>query len=102
MGDTGSMFLGFVVAAVGISLTQDRVHPVPPWVPIVALGLPLIDTAWAIVRRTARGEAFFVADRGHVHHQLLRRGLSQRDAMLILTAVSAGFAVIAVLLAQVD
>ena len=102
MGDTGSMFLGFLVAAVGISLTQDRVHPVPPWVPIVALGLPLIDTAWAIVRRTARGEPFFVADRGHVHHQLLRRGLSQRDAMLILTAVSAGFAVIAVLLAQVD
>ena len=102
MGDTGSMFLGFVVAAVGISLTQDRVHPVPPWVPVVALGLPLIDTAWAIVRRTARGEPFFVADRGHVHHQLLRRGLSQRDAMLILTAVSAGLAVIAVLLAQVD
>ena len=41
MGDTGSMFLGFLVAAVGISLTQDRVHPVPPWVPIVALGVPL-------------------------------------------------------------
>jgi len=64
--------------------------------------VPIIDTAWAIVRRTARGEPLFIADRGHVHHQLLRIGLSQRDAMLILTAVSAGFAVIAVLLAQVD
>jgi UDP-GlcNAc:undecaprenyl-phosphate/decaprenyl-phosphate GlcNAc-1-phosphate transferase len=101
MGDTGSMFLGFVVATIGISLTQDGVQPVPPWVPVVALGVPIIDTAWAIVRRTARGEPFFVADRGHVHHQLLRAGLSQRDAMLILTAVSAGLAVIAVLLAQV-
>ena len=100
MGDTGSMFLGFVVAAIGLSLTQDGVRPFPPWIPIVALGVPIIDTAWAIVRRTASGEPFFVADRGHVHHQLLRRGLSQRDAMLILTAVSAGLAVLAVLLAQ--
>ena len=102
MGDTGSMFLGFLVAAVAISLTQDRAHPVYPWVPIVALGVPIADTIWAIVRRTARGEPFFVADSGHVHHQLLRRGLSQRDAMLILTAASAGLGVIAVLLAQID
>jgi len=101
MGDTGSMFLGFLVAAIAISLTQDRVHPVHPWVPIVALGVPIVDTAWAIVRRTARGEPFFVADSGHVHHQLLRRGLSQRDAMLILTAASGGLGVIAALLAQV-
>ncbi len=102
MGDTGSMFLGFVVAAIAISLTQDGVDPVQPWVPMVALGVPIVDTVWAIVRRTARGEAFFVADSGHIHHQLLRRGLSQRDAMLILTAASAGLAVIAVVLAQVD
>ena len=102
MGDTGSMFLGFVVAAIAISLTQDGVHPVHPWVPMVALGVPIVDTAWAILRRIARGEPFFVADSGHVHHQLLRRGLSQRDAMLILTAASAGLAVIAVLLAQVE
>jgi UDP-GlcNAc:undecaprenyl-phosphate/decaprenyl-phosphate GlcNAc-1-phosphate transferase len=101
MGDTGSMFLGFVVAAIGISLTQDGVFPQPPWVPIVALGVPIADTVWAVIRRTARGEPFFVADRGHIHHQLLRRGLSQRDAMLILTAVSAGLAVVAVLLARV-
>jgi UDP-GlcNAc:undecaprenyl-phosphate GlcNAc-1-phosphate transferase len=102
MGDTGSMFLGFVVAAIGISLTQDGVQPVHPWVPMVALGVPILDTAWAVVRRTARGEPFFVADRGHIHHQLLRQGLSQRDAMLILTAASAGLGVVAVLLAQVD
>jgi UDP-GlcNAc:undecaprenyl-phosphate GlcNAc-1-phosphate transferase len=100
MGDTGSMVLGFVVAAVGISLTQDGVRPQAPWVPIIALGVPLIDTIWAIVRRTARGEPFFVADRGHVHHQLLRLGLSQRDAMLILTALSAGLAMVAVLLGR--
>ena len=102
MGDTGSMFLGFVVAAVGISLTQDGVRPVAPWVPIVALGIPLLDTAWAVVRRTARGEAFFVADRGHIHHLLLRGGLSQRDAMLTLTALSGALALVAFGLAQLD
>jgi UDP-GlcNAc:undecaprenyl-phosphate GlcNAc-1-phosphate transferase len=102
MGDTGSMVLGFVVAAVAISLTQDGVYPHAPWVPIVALGVPLLDTAWAVVRRTARGEAVFVADRGHIHHQLLRLGFSQRDAMLSLTAVSAGLAVVAVLIGRLD
>jgi UDP-GlcNAc:undecaprenyl-phosphate GlcNAc-1-phosphate transferase len=102
MGDTGSMLLGFVVAAVGILLTQDSARPVAPWVPIIALGVPLIDTAWAVVRRTARGEPFFVADRGHVHHQLLRRGLSQRDAMLTLTALSGALALLAVGIGQLD
>ena len=101
MGDTGSMFLGFVVGAIAISLTQDGLVPVSPIVPIVALAIPLADTVWAVMRRTARGDPFFVADRGHIHHQLLRLGFSQRDAMLFLTAVSAALAVIAVLLADV-
>ena len=100
MGDTGSMVLGFVVAAVAISLMQDGVYPQAPWVPIVALGVPIIDTIWAVVRRTARGDAFFVADRGHIHHQLLRLGFSQRDAMLSLTALSAGLAMLAVILGR--
>jgi UDP-GlcNAc:undecaprenyl-phosphate/decaprenyl-phosphate GlcNAc-1-phosphate transferase len=101
MGDTGSMFLGFVVAAIGISLAQDGLNPVPPWVPVIALGVPILDTIWAVIRRTARGAAFYVADRGHIHHQLLRLGLSQRDAMLTLTAVSAGLAMLALVLAGV-
>ncbi len=100
MGDTGSMVLGFIVAAVAISLMQDGTSPQPPWVPIVALGVPIIDTIWAVIRRTARGDPFFVADRGHIHHQLLRLGLSQRDAMLTLTAVSAALAMVAVLLGR--
>ena len=100
MGDTGSMVLGFVVAAVAISLMQDGVYPQAPWVPIVALGVPIIDTIWAVVRRTARGDAFFVADRGHIHHQLLRLGFSQRDAMLSLTALSAGLAILAVIIGR--
>ena len=100
MGDTGSMFLGFIVAAVGISLMRDGTQPVAPWVPVIAVGLPIADTLWAIVRRTASGTQFFVADRGHIHHQLLDRGLSQRDTMLTLTAVSAALAIIAIILGR--
>lgn len=102
MGDTGSMFLGFVIAAIGISLTQDGVQPHSPWVPIVALGVPILDMIWAVIRRSASGMPIHIADRGHIHHQLLKRGLNHRDAMLILTAVSAGFAVLAVLLARIE
>jgi UDP-GlcNAc:undecaprenyl-phosphate/decaprenyl-phosphate GlcNAc-1-phosphate transferase len=100
MGDTGAMFLGFVIAVIGISLTQDGVVPHPPWVPAIALGLPILDMLWAVIRRAASGLPIHVADRGHIHHQLLNRGLSQRDTMLLLTAVSAGFAVVAVLLGR--
>ena len=102
MGDTGAMFLGFVIAAIGISLTQDGVVPHSPWVPIVALGVPILDMIWTVIRRTASGSPIHVADRGHIHHQLLNRGLSQRDTMLLLTAVSAGFAVLAVLLGRIE
>jgi UDP-GlcNAc:undecaprenyl-phosphate/decaprenyl-phosphate GlcNAc-1-phosphate transferase len=101
MGDTGAMFLGFVIGAIGISLTQDGVVPHSPWVPIVALGVPILDMIWTVIRRAASGSPIHVADRGHIHHQLLNRGISQRDTMLLLTAVSAGFAVLAVLLGRI-
>jgi UDP-GlcNAc:undecaprenyl-phosphate GlcNAc-1-phosphate transferase len=102
MGDTGSMFLGFVVAAVAISITQDGLTPVAPWVPIVALALPIADTVWAIVRRTAAGGSVFEADKGHIHHQLLNIGVGQRDAMLLLMAASAAVAVVAILLGRIS
>ncbi|MGH2444985.1 MAG: glycosyltransferase family 4 protein [Candidatus Limnocylindria bacterium] len=101
MGDTGAMFLGFIVAVVAISLTQDGAIPIAPWVPIIALIVPIADTTWAIVRRTARGDPLFEADKGHIHHQLLERGASHRDAMLILTAVSAAAAVIAIVVTRI-
>jgi UDP-GlcNAc:undecaprenyl-phosphate/decaprenyl-phosphate GlcNAc-1-phosphate transferase len=101
MGDTGSMFLGFVVAGLSISLTQDGSSPAAPWFPVLALAVPIADTAWAVVRRGMSGGSVFEADRGHIHHQLLERGVTQRDAMLLLTAVAAVAATAAVLVADV-
>jgi UDP-GlcNAc:undecaprenyl-phosphate GlcNAc-1-phosphate transferase len=72
---------------------------VAPWVPLVALGIPLGDTAWTIVRRMVAGEPVFVADRRHIHHRLLDLGLSQRAVVVFLWLVSAGLGALAVLLA---
>ncbi len=100
MGDTGSMLLGFLLAAAGISVTQSGPPGAPPWVPVVALGLALADTAWAILRRLIAGLPIFAPDKRHIHHQLLTVGLSQRSVVLSLWLVSAGLGVVAVFLAS--
>ena len=86
MGDTGSMFLGFVLAASSIWTNQKSSTAVAILVPVVALGLPIADTLLAIIRRALRGRPLFSADREHIHHRLLALGLSQRQAVLVLYA----------------
>jgi UDP-GlcNAc:undecaprenyl-phosphate GlcNAc-1-phosphate transferase len=100
MGDTGSILLGFLLAAAGVSVTQSGSPGASPWVPILVLGLPLIDTTWAVVRRVIAGAPIFAPDKKHVHHRLLTMGLSQRIAMLVLWVVSAAFGVLGVLTAR--
>ncbi len=99
MGDTGSLFLGTVLAALAL-----RPHPYSHHVPLVAvalaLAIPVADTLIAIVRRAARGAPLFHADRGHVHHRLLGLGLSHRQAVLVLWSGSAILAAAGVQLAD--
>jgi UDP-GlcNAc:undecaprenyl-phosphate GlcNAc-1-phosphate transferase len=99
MGDTGSMFLGFVLAASAIQTHQKSATAVALLIPVVALGFPITDTLLAMGRRAARGAPLFQADREHIHHRLLARGLSQRQTVLILYAASAILGVIALALA---
>ncbi|HEX6654789.1 MAG TPA: MraY family glycosyltransferase, partial [Candidatus Limnocylindria bacterium] len=99
MGDSGSMLLGFVLGAAAISVTQAGGHGIPPWVPLLILALPLADTLRVMVMRVLAGVPIFLPDRRHVHHRLLRRGISQRGATLLLWAVSAVLAGLAVVLA---
>jgi UDP-GlcNAc:undecaprenyl-phosphate GlcNAc-1-phosphate transferase len=96
MGDTGSMFLGLVLAATSIEVNEKPNHAIALVVPIIALGLPIVDTLLAMGRRAARGVPMFSADRGHIHHRLLDRGLSHRATVLVLYGVSVllGFAAI--------
>jgi UDP-GlcNAc:undecaprenyl-phosphate/decaprenyl-phosphate GlcNAc-1-phosphate transferase len=84
MGDTGSMFLGFVLAATAIQTNQKASTAVAVLIPAIALGLPIMDTLLAIGRRAMRGRPLFQADKEHIHHKLLDRGLSHRQAVLIL------------------
>jgi UDP-GlcNAc:undecaprenyl-phosphate GlcNAc-1-phosphate transferase len=84
MGDTGSMFLGFVLATSAIQTNQKSSTAVAVLIPGIALGLPIIDTLLAMGRRAIRGRSMFQADKEHIHHKLLARGLSHRQAVLVL------------------
>lgn len=91
MGDTGSLFLGFVLAAIAVQGALKSATVIALAVPILALGLPILDTFLAIVRRFRNGSPIFQADRQHLHHRLLERGLSHRQAVLFLYSVSGVF-----------
>ena len=96
MGDTGSMFLGFVLATTAIQTNQKSSTAVAIVVPIIALGVPIADTLLAMARRAARGAPLFSADRGHIHHRLLDLGLSHRQTVLVIYGASAVLGVAAV------
>ncbi|MDZ7272388.1 MAG: undecaprenyl/decaprenyl-phosphate alpha-N-acetylglucosaminyl 1-phosphate transferase [candidate division KSB1 bacterium] len=99
MGDSGSLFLGFVVAWLAAAGAQLEPGTVPIAVPLLSLLLPVTDTSLAIIRRLRRGIHPFVADREHIHHRLLNAGLSHGNATLLMCAVSLALAGAALLLA---
>lgn len=86
MGDTGAMFLGFVLSVVSIQGLFKFYAAISFAVPLLVLGLPLFDTISAIFRRLAEGKSPFAADRSHIHHKLIDLGLSQKQAVLLLYA----------------
>ena len=99
MGDTGALLLGYVLATVSI-LGLCKFYAVMTFlVPVLALALPLFDTAFAIVRRLIRGQNPMEPDRGHLHHRLIDHGLSQKQAVAVLYSVSAMLGLTAVVLA---
>jgi UDP-GlcNAc:undecaprenyl-phosphate GlcNAc-1-phosphate transferase len=97
MGDSGSYFLGFVLAAASLVGTAQKASTsVSLLVPIVALGVPIFDTLFAMVRRFLERRPIFSADRGHLHHRLLDMGITHRRAVLVIYGVSVAFAVSAI------
>ena len=102
MGDTGSMFLGYTLAAVSVLGTVKSAATIALVVPIVALGLPIMDTAFAIIRRYMSGRPIFKPDKGHLHHRLLALGLSQKQAVLLMYVISGCLGVSAIALTEVN
>ena len=101
IGDTGSNFLGFILSIISILGIAKTYTAVVIALPILVLGLPILDVACAIVRRVAKGrslKAIFKADKGHLHHKLVQKGFSQKQAVLILYAISAAFGMFAIIL----
>ena len=97
MGDSGSMFLGYVLATTSIMGSSVKSSTtVAILVPLIALGLPIIDTLFAVVRRFLERRPVFSPDRGHIHHRLLAMGINHRRAVLILYGLSILFTMSAI------
>lgn len=100
MGDTGALFLGYIMSVLSILGCFKLNALVSFWVPFLIFALPLLDTAFAFTRRILKGKSPFSADRGHVHHRLIDRGFDQKHSVLLLYAVSGISGVSAILLSM--
>ena len=101
IGDTGSNFLGYAISIIAILGVAKTYTVAVIILPLIVLGLPLFDTIWAIIRRLIKGKsikAIFKADKGHLHHRIVAKGFSQKQAVLILYGISATFGIFAVIL----
>lgn len=98
MGDTGSMVVGFLLAALAIHLTQRPDSTISPMLPVLILGLPIFDAVWVMTRRLLHRTSPFAADRGHVHHKFLDLGFEHRFTVLVIYALSLFWAASALVL----
>ena len=98
MGDTGSTFLGYVLAVVSIQGLFKYATIISFAVPFLLMGLPIFDTCFAILRRVSHGQSPMAPDRGHIHHRLIDMGFSQKQAVAVLYVISAILGLSAVVL----
>ncbi len=98
MGDSGSMFIGYILAILSLR-SQSKAHAVVSiLVPIIAMGLPILDTTLAFMRRLLRHQSIFSADKQHIHHFLLSLGFNQRKTVLIMYSISILFTILSMLM----
>ncbi len=98
MGDTGSTFLGFILATMSVQGMFKMYTIISFVVPFLMLGLPIFDTCFAFIRRIAHGQSPMHPDRSHVHHRLIDMGFTQKQAVGILYVISAILGLSAVIL----
>ena len=98
MGDTGSQFLGLTLAAVSLIDNRKGTTTITLLFPLVAMGIPVFDGVLAFIRRVSTGRPVFTGDAEHLHHRLLRLGLSKRKALLVLWYLCGYLGVMAVVL----
>ena len=98
MGDSGSYFLGYLLASLSILGSIKGQVATAMLIPVIALGIPLIDTLWAPIRRFFLGKKMFQPDTGHVHHYLIRLGYTHRRVVLIIYGFTILLGIFAILL----
>jgi UDP-GlcNAc:undecaprenyl-phosphate/decaprenyl-phosphate GlcNAc-1-phosphate transferase len=98
LGDSGSLFVGFLLSALALKGAQKAPTIVAVAIPIVSFGLPILETVLSIIRRLISGRPVFTADREHIHHKLLQHGLTHRQVVILLYGVSAVFALLSLFL----
>lgn len=100
MGDSGALFLGFVLGIASLLAVTRAALFISLLVPILAAGIPIMDTLFAIIRRLSAHESIISPDKGHIHHKLLQAGFSQRKTVLIMWAWTAILAVCGILITE--
>lgn len=100
MGDSGSLFLGYVLAAVGIKLKFDNTDVVTWMVPVLILGVPIFDTTLVVISRLRRGVSPLQGGKDHVSHRLVRLGWTHREAVMALYLVCGALGIVATLVAH--
>jgi UDP-GlcNAc:undecaprenyl-phosphate/decaprenyl-phosphate GlcNAc-1-phosphate transferase len=98
LGDSGSLFIGFLLSALALGGAQKAPTIVAVAIPIVSFGLPILETVLSIIRRLISGRPIFTADREHIHHKLLQHGMTHRQVVILLYGVSAIFAMLSLFL----
>ena len=98
MGDTGSTFLGYILAVISVQGLFKMYTLISFVVPFLLFGLPIFDTCFAFIRRIAHGQSPMHADRSHVHHRLIDMGFSQKQAVAVLYVITAILGLSAVVL----
>ncbi len=98
LGDSGSLFIGFLLSALALHGAQKAPTIVAVAIPIVSFGLPILETVLSVIRRLISGRPVFTADREHIHHKLLQHGMSHRQVVILLYGVSAVFAMLSLFL----
>jgi UDP-GlcNAc:undecaprenyl-phosphate/decaprenyl-phosphate GlcNAc-1-phosphate transferase len=98
LGDSGSLFVGFLLSELALAGSQKATTIVAVTIPVIAFGLPILDVTLAVARRFLGGKPLFTGDNDHIHHRLLKRGFSQRGAVLTLYGVTAAFALLSLAL----
>ena len=88
MGDSGSMLLGFMLGAIAIQGVMKSIAAIALLVPILIMGVPIFDAAFAILRRVKNRQPITMADRGHIHHRLMHKGFSHTQTVIVIYAWS--------------